>query len=59
MLPLTELLDLIDHETIEQITLLVEEGSEPEVRQEIQAVGLTVVSSEETEDGIRLTIEDN
>ena len=59
MLPFTELLDLINHETIEQITLLVEEGSEPEVRQEIQAVGLTVVSSEETEDGIRLTIEDN
>ena len=59
MLPFTELLDRIDHETIEQITLLVEEGSEPEVRQEIQAVGLTVVSSEETEDGIMLTIEDN
>jgi len=56
MMSFSSFLDNVRHDCIDQLTITVEEGEEPEVRRIAHSSGLEVVTSEETSEGVKLVL---
>lgn len=51
-----EAIDAVTEENVTKFSAVVEEGSEPEIRQEILGCGWKVVRSVDTNEGVELTV---